>query len=220
VNAEDKTIKCVDCGAEFLFTAGEQAFYREHGLTNVPTRCRKCREARKNAPGRGAPRAVRHEKQGGAARSSSAFGKRQLHPVVCAECGVTTEIPFLPSAGRPVFCRDCFAKRKPLIPPQSGRASSRGGARRPPRSTSAAPHAAPRAEASAFAPDGRREGEVKWFNSTKGFGFIQGVDGNEVFVHFTAISGDGFRTLTGGDRVEFDVIEGDRGKQAANVIKV
>jgi CspA family cold shock protein len=68
--------------------------------------------------------------------------------------------------------------------------------------------------------DGRCQGEVKWFNSTKGFGFIQGAEGEEIFVHFSSITGDGYRTLTGGDRVEFDVIEGDKGKQAANVTKV
>ena len=218
MNPEDKIIKCMDCGVEFLFTAGEQVFYREHGLTNVPTRCRKCREARKSGAARDGARAGRQEKPA-AARGQGAPGRREMHSVVCAECGVTTEIPFLPTAGRPVFCRDCFANRRPLLPSQTGRAASRGGARRPPRASSATPHAAPRSAAT-FASNGRCQGEVKWFNSSKGFGFIQGVDGNEVFVHFSAISGDGFRTLTGGDRVEFDVIEGDRGKQAANVIKV
>jgi len=219
VDPEDKIIKCADCGVEFLFTAGEQAFYREHGLTNVPTRCRKCREARKSgAVGEGA-RAGRHEKPGGGARGAGSAGKREMHSVVCSECGVTTEIPFLPTAGRPVFCRDCFANRRPLIPQQTAREPSRGGARRSPRRSSASARVAPTRGDSSFAHDGRRQGEVKWFNSSKGFGFIQ-AEGDEIFVHFSAISGDGFRTLTGGDRVEFDVIEGDRGKQAANVIKV
>jgi CspA family cold shock protein len=68
--------------------------------------------------------------------------------------------------------------------------------------------------------EARVQGEVKWFNATKGFGFIQVADGEEVFVHFSAIQADGFRSLTGGDRVEFDVVEGDKGKQAANVTKV
>jgi CspA family cold shock protein len=63
------------------------------------------------------------------------------------------------------------------------------------------------------------EGTVKWFNESKGFGFIEQENGPDVFVHFSAISGDGFRTLNDGDRVSFDVVEGQKGPQAANVIK-
>ena len=63
-------------------------------------------------------------------------------------------------------------------------------------------------------------GTVKWFNEAKGFGFISQADGGEdVFVHFSAISGDGFRTLAEGDKVEFDVVKGPKGFQAANVRK-
>ncbi len=61
-------------------------------------------------------------------------------------------------------------------------------------------------------------GKVKWFNAEKGYGFIEQEDGNDVFVHFTAIQGDGFRTLEEGQEVEFDVVEGERGAQAANVV--
>lgn len=61
-------------------------------------------------------------------------------------------------------------------------------------------------------------GKVKWFNVEKGYGFIEQEDGNDVFVHFTAIQGDGFRTLEEGQEVEFDVVEGERGAQAANVV--
>jgi CspA family cold shock protein len=69
--------------------------------------------------------------------------------------------------------------------------------------------------------DGTRiQGAVKWFNESKGFGFIQQDGGEDIFVHFSAIQGDGFRTLTGGDRVEFDVVEGAKGRQAANVTKI
>ena len=60
-------------------------------------------------------------------------------------------------------------------------------------------------------------GVVKWFNDKKGYGFIQGDDGVDVFVHFTAIRGSGFRTLREGQRVEFDVIQGEKGPKAANV---
>ncbi|CAM4164497.1 cold-shock protein [Bacillus manliponensis] len=62
-------------------------------------------------------------------------------------------------------------------------------------------------------------GKVKWFNGEKGYGFIQGEDGSDVFVHFSAIQGEGFKTLEEGQEVSFEVTEGDRGPQAANVTK-
>ena len=65
-----------------------------------------------------------------------------------------------------------------------------------------------------------QQGKVKWFNSTKGFGFIIADDGTEVFVHHTAIQSEGFRSLAEGQKVEFDVQEGPKGPQAANVRKV
>ena len=64
-----------------------------------------------------------------------------------------------------------------------------------------------------------KNGTVKWFNADKGYGFITGEDGNDVFVHFSAIQGDGFKTLEEGQAVTFDVEESDRGPQAANVVK-
>ncbi|HEY3315494.1 MAG TPA: cold shock domain-containing protein [Bacillota bacterium] len=63
-------------------------------------------------------------------------------------------------------------------------------------------------------------GKVKWFNAEKGYGFIEREDGGgDVFVHFSAIQMEGFKTLTEGERVEFDIVEGARGPQAANVVK-
>ncbi len=62
-------------------------------------------------------------------------------------------------------------------------------------------------------------GTVKWFNEAKGFGFISQADGEDVFVHFSAIQGDGFKTLAEGERLEFDVTRGPKGLQAANVRK-
>ncbi|CAI3255379.1 cold-shock protein [Enterococcus cecorum] len=62
-------------------------------------------------------------------------------------------------------------------------------------------------------------GTVKWFNAEKGFGFITGEDGNDVFVHFSAIQSDGFKTLEEGQSVTFNVGEGQRGPQATNVVK-
>jgi len=61
-------------------------------------------------------------------------------------------------------------------------------------------------------------GKVKWFSAEKGFGFIETSEGNDVFVHFSAIQADGFKTLEEGQDVNFDVVEGNRGPQAANVI--
>jgi len=64
------------------------------------------------------------------------------------------------------------------------------------------------------------KGTVKWFNAEKGYGFIQVENGEDVFVHFSAIQGDGFKTLDEGQAVEFDITDGNRGPQAANVIKL
>jgi CspA family cold shock protein len=66
----------------------------------------------------------------------------------------------------------------------------------------------------------RVQGTVKWFNDAKGYGFIERPDGADVFVHYSAIQGAGFRSLTEGQTVEFDVVEGPKGKQAANVTAV
>lgn len=63
-------------------------------------------------------------------------------------------------------------------------------------------------------------GTVKWFNSEKGFGFIEVEGGNDVFVHFSAIQEDGFKTLEEGQHVEFEIVEGQRGPQAENVVKI
>jgi CxxC-x17-CxxC domain-containing protein len=91
---QDKVLNCRDCGKEFLFSAGEQAFYAEKGFQNQPTRCRTCRGSRK---GPGGPT------EGG--------GNRALFAAVCSECGKETQVPFKPTAGKPVYCRECFQKR-------------------------------------------------------------------------------------------------------------
>ena len=65
--------------------------------------------------------------------------------------------------------------------------------------------------------DGLAEGTVKWFSNEKGYGFIEREGEDDVFVHFTAIAGEGYKSLTEGQRVEFDVVEGTKGLQAANV---
>lgn len=65
-----------------------------------------------------------------------------------------------------------------------------------------------------------KQGTVKWFNAEKGFGFIEIENEDDVFVHFSAIEGEGFKSLDEGQKVEFEVVEGDRGPQAANVVKL
>ena len=89
---EEKTLKCLDCGQDFAFTVGEQEFYQSHGLQNEPRRCPACRSAKRKSRGDGRP--------------------REMHTVTCAGCGAETQVPFEPSQGRPVFCRECYAKQK------------------------------------------------------------------------------------------------------------
>ena len=201
---QDRVIKCVDCGEDFTFTVGEQEFYRDPGLTNAPTRCKRCRESRKGQRGGGGGEGRRGDAPRGAGP-----GAKPMFPAVCANCGTDTMVPFKPSNDRPVYCRDCFDAKKPA-----------GGTGRERRATPRGPResAAPAARTTHDGP--HTQGAVKWFNEGKGFGFIQSDGGEDVFVHFSAISGEGFRTLTEGDRVEFDVIEGPKGKQAANVVKI
>ena len=66
----------------------------------------------------------------------------------------------------------------------------------------------------------KEQGNVKWFDEQKGYGFIERETGDDVFVHFSAINEDGFKTLEEGAAVEFEVVEGDRGPQAENVVKL
>ncbi len=87
---EDKTLKCKDCGNDFVFTAGEQEFYAEKGFQNEPQRCKECRDARKNA----------------------AKGAREMFTAICAECGQEAKVPFNPTEGKAVYCSECFAKRR------------------------------------------------------------------------------------------------------------
>ena len=66
----------------------------------------------------------------------------------------------------------------------------------------------------------KEQGTVKWFNDAKGYGFIERDSGGDIFVHFSAISGDGFRSLAEGQRVEFAVTQGEKGPQAQDVMKI
>lgn len=69
-------------------------------------------------------------------------------------------------------------------------------------------------------PGPKMQGTVKWFNNTRGYGFIGYDDGPDVFVHYSAIVGDGYRTLNEGDSVEFQIVQGSKGPQAADVVKI
>ena len=85
---ENKSLVCKDCGNPFDFTVRDQQFYAEKGFENEPQRCRECRLARKSQRGN---------------------GMRELFDVVCAQCGVNTQVPFKPRGDRPVLCRECFS---------------------------------------------------------------------------------------------------------------
>jgi len=114
---EDQVIKCADCGEDFIFTAGEQAFYREHGLTHAPTRCKRCRDARKTSRPAGAEsRPPRRE----------ASSSKEMYPAVCSECGAQTMVPFQPTSGRPIFCKNCFQSKRP---PREGAPAARARSR-------------------------------------------------------------------------------------------
>ena len=87
---EDKTLVCKECGAEFVFTAGEQEFYAQKGFQNEPQRCKACRDARKN----------------------SSKGTREMFDAVCADCGAACKVPFNPTEGKAVYCSACYAARR------------------------------------------------------------------------------------------------------------
>ena len=93
----DKTIQCADCGTNFTFSAEEQEFFASKGYANEPKRCPSCRQSRKA------------ECYG----NSGYRPQRRMFPVVCAQCGKDTEVPFEPREDRPVYCSDCYNKIRP-----------------------------------------------------------------------------------------------------------
>jgi CxxC-x17-CxxC domain-containing protein len=102
-------LTCRDCGQTFTFTAGEQSFYAERGYTE-PQRCPSCRAARKaqrNDGGYGG------DSYGGGGGYRDR-GERTMHPAVCSNCGKQTEVPFVPTQAKPVYCRECFQERRAM----------------------------------------------------------------------------------------------------------
>jgi len=91
----DKVLKCSECGAEFVFTAGEQMFFADKGFKNEPKRCKSCK-------------AKRAEGGGGGGHASPMRSETKTN---CSQCGKETTVPFRPTQGRPVFCRECFQQR-------------------------------------------------------------------------------------------------------------
>jgi CxxC-x17-CxxC domain-containing protein len=104
----DRILICRDCGSNFTFTSGEQAFYAQRGLTNEPSRCPSCRGARKTGAAPSHDGYTRY----GAAASFGGRTPRQMHPATCGRCQQMTEVPFRPRGDRPVYCSDCFNEVK------------------------------------------------------------------------------------------------------------
>jgi len=100
---EDSLLHCIDCSAEFVWTAGEQAFFAEKGLQNPPKRCKPCKKEK--------------NRRLDAIEAARASGKRHTIEVraECARCSVSTTVPFYPSQGRPVYCRTCFVEMNSQI---------------------------------------------------------------------------------------------------------
>ncbi len=96
----DQTLRCRECGMDFIWTAGEQEFFASRGLVNAPSRCPSCRQARKAAGNNGGG--------GGGGFGGGSRAPREMHEVTCASCGGVARVPFVPRGDRPVYCSECF----------------------------------------------------------------------------------------------------------------
>ncbi len=85
---QDETLKCEDCGCEFIFSTGEQEFYAEKGLVNKPKRCQECRKGRRQKT------------------------RKKMFDATCSECGIDTEVPFKPIEGKEIYCKACYSNRQ------------------------------------------------------------------------------------------------------------
>ena len=141
----DRSLTCRDCGQEFTYTAGEQAFYTERGFSE-PKRCPTCRSQRKAQRGAGdsyggdssygassgsygngggysgggsysaGGYSSGNYSGGGGGGGGYSSGPRQMYPAVCSSCGKETEVPFQPRNDKPVYCRECFQDRRASTP--------------------------------------------------------------------------------------------------------
>ena len=108
VELADTEILCIDCGEYFVWSSGEQQFFRDKGLVNPPKRCKTCKQAK-------------NERLAAITAAQAAGVKQRIEVAVhCASCNSYTTVPFYPSQGRPVFCRSCFLAKNPGILESNG----------------------------------------------------------------------------------------------------
>jgi CxxC-x17-CxxC domain-containing protein len=98
----DRLLTCVDCGGEFIFTAGEQLFFLDKQFKNDPKRCKPCKSRRSAAAAGAAP---------GSGPAAAGISRTETR-TECSECGISTTVPFKPTQGRPVLCRQCFKNKR------------------------------------------------------------------------------------------------------------
>jgi CxxC-x17-CxxC domain-containing protein len=101
----DRLLTCADCGGEFIFTAGEQLFFFDKQFKNDPKRCKPCKFKRANAASHAGAAAGTHP-------AGSVLSRTETR-TMCSECGIETTVPFKPTQGRPVLCRQCFQHKQP-----------------------------------------------------------------------------------------------------------
>lgn len=100
---QDTEIRCIDCGEDFVWSAGEQLFFRDKNLKNPPKRCKACKKAK-------------NERLAAITAAQNAGIKQRIEVAVhCARCNAYTTVPFYPSQGRPVLCRSCFLEQHPEL---------------------------------------------------------------------------------------------------------
>jgi CxxC-x17-CxxC domain-containing protein len=96
---QDKVLKCIDCGNDFLFTAGEQMFFHDKQFRNEPKRCKACKTKRSGLNATPVP------------AQNYRYPKIETR-AICSQCGKETTVPFRPTQGRPIFCRECFQRKR------------------------------------------------------------------------------------------------------------
>lgn len=106
---QEMDILCIDCNKNFIWSVGEQTFFRDKGLKNPPKRCKECKQAK-------------NERLAAIAAAQEAGIKQRIEVAVsCARCTAQTTVPFYPSQGRPVYCRSCFLEMNPSLVKENGR---------------------------------------------------------------------------------------------------